>query len=193
MCSYAILGYVTILLTIMTTLSCIIVPFIMVCIVVSSYILIWCPHRLWSTLKGSMSILLAIVAMSIKSLCPCDFRPAVLCHMSLHVALVAVTLAFGCVWLIDPSTPTNISSMSFLITIVTSGFRILTFFTSLLSIFWWFTNFSTGVSKSWCIMDWSWGFQQLFKVLDGFTWLVEILCCLFLSFQFILQLFILHP
>ena len=93
-CSNAVLGYMTIFLTIVTTLPCIVVPIVMVYIVVPPYMLIWCPHRLWSTLKGSMSILLAIVAMSIKSLCPCDIRPIVLCHMSLHVALVIVTLAF---------------------------------------------------------------------------------------------------
>ena len=65
MCSNSILRYVTILLTIMTTFSCIVVPIVMVYIVVPPYMLIWCPHRLWSAFKGSMSILLAIVAISI--------------------------------------------------------------------------------------------------------------------------------
>ena len=157
MCSYAVLGYMSILLTIVTNLPCIVIPIIVMLIVVPSYMLIWCPHRLWSALKGSMSILLAIKAMSIKSFCLCDFRSTILCHMSLHVALVTVTLAFGCVWLIDPST--NISRMPLFITIMTTGFSILTFVTPFLSTLWWFTNFRAGVSNSWCIMGWSWGFQ----------------------------------
>ena len=80
-CSNAVLSYISIFLKIVTTLPCVVVPIVLVCIVVSSCMLIWCPHRIWSTLKGSMSILLAIVAMSIKSLCPCDFGPAILCHI----------------------------------------------------------------------------------------------------------------
>ena len=74
-CSYVVLRYMTIFLIVVRTLPCI----VMVCIIVSSCMLIWCPHRLWSTLKGSMSILLAIVAVTIKYLCPYDFSPAILC------------------------------------------------------------------------------------------------------------------
>ena len=57
-----------------------------------------------------MSILLAIVAVTIKSLCSYDFIPTILCHMSLNVALVIIPFTFECVFLIDLSTPTNISS-----------------------------------------------------------------------------------
>ena len=193
MCFNAILGCMTILLIVVTTLPCIVIPIVMICMVVPSCMLIWCPHRLCSTLKDSMSILLAIVAMSFNFFCSYDISPAILCHMPSHIALVAITFALRYALLIDPFTPVDISSMSLFIAIMTSGFRILTFVTSLFSTLWWFTNFRTSVSKSWCVMCWSWGFQQLFKVLDGFTWLVEILNCLFFSFQFILQLFIMHP
>ena len=122
MCSNAILGYVTILLKIVTTFPCIVVPIVMVYIVVPPYMLIWWPHRLWSTLKGSMSILLAIVAMLIKSLCPCDFSPAIFCQMSLHVGLVKIPLAFGCVLLINLSIIANINNMPFLLMVMTSRF-----------------------------------------------------------------------
>ena len=47
--------------------------------------------------------------------------------MSLHVALVTIPLAFGCVLLIDLSTPTNISSMPLLIIVMTSGFEFFPF------------------------------------------------------------------
>ena len=69
-----------------------------------------------------MSIFLAIVAVTIKSLCPCDFRPAVLCHMSLFVTLVTIPLAFGFVLLINISILAKISSMPFLIRVMTSRF-----------------------------------------------------------------------
>ena len=175
-CSNAVLRYMSIFLTIVTTFPSVVVPIVMVCIVFSSYMLIWCPHRLWSTLKGSMSILLAIVVVTIKSVCPCDSRPAVLCHMSLHVALMTIPLTFRCIVLIGPFTPTNISSMSFLITVMTSGFWVLTFVTPLFKILWCFTFFSIGESKSWCNVVWSWWFHQLLIMLDSFTWIIEVLC-----------------
>ena len=80
-----------------------------------------------------MSILLAIIVVTIKSFCPYDFSPEVLCQMSLHVAFVTIPLAFGCVLLIDLSTPTNIGSILLLIIEMTSGFGVLTFVTPLLS------------------------------------------------------------
>ena len=82
-----------------------------------------------------MSILLAIVAMSIKYLCSYDISPAILCQMSLHVALVAITFAYRYALLIDSFTPIDISSMSLFIAVMTSGFGILTFFSSLLNTF----------------------------------------------------------
>ena len=78
-CSNVVLRYMSIFLTIVTTFPCVLVPIVMVCIVVSSCMLIWCPHRLWYALKGSMSILLAIVVVTIKSWCHWDFCPAILC------------------------------------------------------------------------------------------------------------------
>ena len=46
MCSDTVLRYMSILLTIMKTFPCVVVPIVMVCIVVSFCMLIWCPHRL---------------------------------------------------------------------------------------------------------------------------------------------------
>ena len=80
-----------------------------------------------------MSILLAIVTMSIKYLFPYDFGPAILCHMSLHVALVTISFTLRYVLLIDPPTLANIGSMSFLVTVMTSGLGILTFVNPLLN------------------------------------------------------------
>ena len=80
-----------------------------------------------------MSILLVIVAMSIKSLCSYDISPIILCHMPSHVALVAITFALRYALLIDHFTPADISSMSLFIAIMTSGFGILTFVNSLFS------------------------------------------------------------
>ena len=79
MCSGTVLRCMSILLAIVTTFPCIVVPIVMVCIVVPSYMLIWCPHRFWFALKGSMSILLEIVVVTIKSLCPCEFFPTIVC------------------------------------------------------------------------------------------------------------------
>ena len=99
-CSYVVLGYVTIFLTIVTTFPCIVVPIVMVYMVFPLYMVIWYPHRLWFALKGSTFILVKknkkilacisslfprisgrgiTVAMTIKSLCPHNFCPIILC------------------------------------------------------------------------------------------------------------------
>ena len=76
-CSYEILRYMTIFLRVVTIFSCIVVPIVMMCIVVSPCMLIWCPHRLWSTLKSSMSIFFAIIVVTNKSWCYYGFGPTI--------------------------------------------------------------------------------------------------------------------
>ena len=63
MCSNVVLRDVSIFLTIMTAISCIVIPIVRVSI--ASYLASW-PCGLGSTFKGSMSILLTIVVVSFK-------------------------------------------------------------------------------------------------------------------------------
>ena len=91
MCSYAIFRNVSILLTIVIALPSIVVSIVVVYVDFSLFWLVLCPHRNLSTLKSFMTILLAIVVVTIKFWCPCSFDPIVLCMMSLLIAIVIVS------------------------------------------------------------------------------------------------------
>ena len=123
MCSNVVLRDVSIFLTIMIVVSCIVIPIVRV--VIASY-LVWCPCRLGSTLKWSMSILLTVVVVSFKFGYLCDSGPTFMCLMSLLFALLIVSHGFWLCILICILTLANISCMS-LSTVMTSRFGILTF------------------------------------------------------------------
>ena len=78
-----------------------------------------------------MSILLAVVAVTIKSWCPHDLGHAILCQVSLLVTLVIMTIVLGFVLLIGLPTA-YISSVSLFTIEMTSGFGFLTFVSSFL-------------------------------------------------------------
>ena len=82
-----------------------------------------------------MSIFLAVVVVTIKSWCPHGLGPVLLCLVSLFFAFVIVTLVLGFVLLIGLPTLAYLSSVSLFTTKMTSGFRVLTFFTPLLCTF----------------------------------------------------------
>ena len=86
-CSYAILKNVSIFLTIVTTLPSVVIPIVRG--IIASY-LVWCPCRLGSTFKCSMSILLTIVVVSFKFWCIHGSSSAFMCLMTLFFALVTV-------------------------------------------------------------------------------------------------------
>ena len=132
MCSNVVLRNVPILLTVVTGFPSIVVPIVVVSMDFILFWLVWCPQRILSTLKSSMTILLAIVAIPLKSWCPYSFGPAILCLVSLLIAFVIVTLVLGFLMLFGLLTPTYIRGMSLFTIEMTSGFSVLAFVTSFL-------------------------------------------------------------
>ena len=122
MCSYVVLKNVSIFLIVVTTLPSVVVPIVVMLMTICLCWLVFCPHRLLSTFKNSMSILLAILVVIFKSWCPYGSSPMVMCLMSLLIAFVTVTLVLGFVLLIGLISPTHIRGMSLFTTKMTSGF-----------------------------------------------------------------------
>ena len=143
-----ILRNMSIFLTIIIAISCIIIPIIRVAIVPYPFLLVWWPCWLGSTFKISMSILLTVIAISFKSWCMHDSGYTFMCLMTLLVALMMMDHVLRLAILICILAPAHISSMSFLSTIMTSGFGVLTFVVPFFSSFGWFSFFSTCVAQS---------------------------------------------
>ena len=89
-CPNIVIKIMSILLTIMETISCIIIPIIRVAIVSYICFLVWWPHGFRSTFKSFISILLIVVTISFKSLCVYGSSSAFMCLMTLLVAHMEV-------------------------------------------------------------------------------------------------------
>ena len=125
----------SIFLTIMIAIPCVIILVIRFVIVPHLCLPIWWPHGFGSTFKSFMSILLIVATISFKSFCVHGLGSAFMCSMTFLVALLVVKHVLRLDILICSLAPTHISSMSFLTTIMTCRFRVLTFYFLLSSTF----------------------------------------------------------
>ena len=133
-CSNAIFRNITILLTIMIAISCIVI------LNVTPY-LVLCPCGLGCAFKCSMSILLTVITVSFKFFCPLDFAPTFLSLMSLLLAFLTICHELCLCTVICFLASANIRCMSILPTMIACRFRGLTFWVSFFSSFGWFTFF----------------------------------------------------
>ena len=142
----------SIFLMVLKTIPCIIIPIIRFSIVLYLCFLVWWPLGFGSTLKSSMSIILTVVEITFKSLCMHGLGSTFMCLMTFLVALMTMNHALWINILICNLALAQVSSMSFLTTIMTSRFGVLTFDVPFFYNFGWFSFFNACVAQSWCII-----------------------------------------